>query len=575
MKRFLHATALIIFGLFSVHNAQSQGVSRTTASSEEVSTSISEVLDSLYSLKVFNRVKATNRKPSLNAEDVLYTSDEVIRQRMVKMHCPIPMSINPQVRAYINLYGSRRKEGTGRMLGLSKLYFPIFEQALDKYNLPMELKYLAMVESALNPTAVSRVGATGIWQFMYQTGRVYNLNVNSYTDDRRDVALATVAACEYFKEMYGVFHDWLLVIASYNCGPRNVTKAIARAGGKTNFWEIYKYLPRETQGYVPAFLAILYVSKHANEHGIVPSNSPFEFHQIDTLQVTQGLAFESIATGLDIPIETIRFLNPEYKKNFIPGTPQSPSKLILPVENVVAFASRSNDLYASSMNSQSAPKVSLVEEVESDDNDSDSDSKKTAYVSAYKSVRKIHKVRRGESLSDIADDFDCTVAEIKKWNKLRSSKIKPGRKLKIYTKKKVTQLVEVKQSDDAPKEAIVAAKATSVPSQSFNSNDSETRQHSGLTLAAAYTKYESGKSSPQKQVAEEPVKKEKPVEVVQIDTDQNKYIYHTVQRGDTLWNIAQRYNGVTVERLKELNKIVSSRDLKPGTQLRIGVQSGS
>ncbi len=279
---------------------------------------IVEALDSLVKLNNVLRFNSSNAK-AVNSSDrsAPVYSEEVYKARMARMSSPIPMVYNDQVRNYIDLYAYKMRGHTSRVLGLSELYFPLFEEALDKEGLPMELKYLAIVESALNPIAVSRAGATGLWQFMYNTGKGYNLTINSFIDERRDPIKSTYAACKYFKDMYAIYGDWLLVIASYNCGPGNVNKAIRRAGGKTNFWEISQYLPAETRGYVPAFIAVTYVMNHSSEHNIFAVQPAFNYFEVDTLAIEKQISLKKISETIGLPYDVITYLNPVYKSGII------------------------------------------------------------------------------------------------------------------------------------------------------------------------------------------------------------------------------------------------------------------
>ncbi len=319
------------------------------------------MLDSLVTIKNVIRYTETNSLPNTSSENVPVYTDIETQEKMAKMSTPIPMTFNKQVKDYINLYAYKRGQLTSRVVGLSRLYFPTFEQTLDKYGIPIEFKYLAIVESALNPTAVSPMGATGIWQFMYNTGKLYNLNINSYIDERRDVQLATDAACRYFKDMYEVYGDWLLVVASYNCGPGNVNRAIARAGGSRNFWEISKYLPAETRGYVPAFIAVTYVMNYAKDFNIVPVAPAFSFYEIDSIGVKNKISFRQLSQSLDIPYDVLAFLNPTYKKGIIPGEGY---KLNLPSGKIALYVANENNIYNTSSKELEPTSFALKNETE-------------------------------------------------------------------------------------------------------------------------------------------------------------------------------------------------------------------
>ena len=240
------------------------------------------------------------------------------------------------------MYSVRRREQVAYMLTLGDYYFPLFEEMLDRHGLPLELKYLPVIESALNPVAVSRMGATGLWQFMLKTGQGYGLEVNSLVDERRDPYKSTEAAVRYLKDLYSIYGDWNLVIAAYNCGPGNVNKAIARSGGKQDYWEIYYRLPRETRGYVPAFIAANYIMNYYAEHNICPMK-PNDFQALDTVHVNQEIHFGQIAEILDIPVNELQRLNPQFKRDIVPGN-YKPYALVLPTKKMIAFIDKKDEI---------------------------------------------------------------------------------------------------------------------------------------------------------------------------------------------------------------------------------------
>ncbi len=268
------------------------------------------MLDSLAGLKIFDDAEFPNARQYQNWSnysdtDIPYFSDSVYRERIAQMNdqSPFEYIYNGEVRKFIELYSARKRKLTARILGLAQIYFPLFEEQLDKFNMPLELKYLAVIESALNPTANSPAGAKGLWQFMYGTGRVYGLKVSSYVDDRYDPYKATIAACEHLTDLYDIYGNWSLALAAYNSGAGNVNKAIRRSGGMKNFWAIHNYLPRETRSYVPAFIAASYVMTYANEHKIYPVDPGILYYEVDTVTVRQLLTFDQISEMLNIPIE--------------------------------------------------------------------------------------------------------------------------------------------------------------------------------------------------------------------------------------------------------------------------------
>jgi len=281
------------------------------------------MLDSLANLKIFhdNEFPKTHDYQNwrdYSDTDIPYFPDSVYRERIAVMNdqSPFEYVYNTEVRKFIELYAYRKRSLTARIIGLAQIYFPLFEEQLDKYNMPLELKYLAVIESALNPTANSRAGAKGLWQFMYGTGKVYGLKVTSYVDDRYDPYKATKAACEHLSDLYDIYGNWSLALAAYNSGAGNVNKAIRRSGGVKNFWAIHNYLPRETRSYVPAFIAASYVMAYATEHKIQPVDPGILYYEVDTVTVNKPLTFDQISEMLNIPLDEIAFLNPSFN-NFL------------------------------------------------------------------------------------------------------------------------------------------------------------------------------------------------------------------------------------------------------------------
>ena len=340
-------------------------------------------------------------------------SDTVYNDRLANLPCIVPMTYNQVVKSHIERYASKLRHQVSYMLGMMEYYEPLIEQALDVHGVPNELKYLPVVESALNPVAVSRVGATGLWQFMYSTGKIYGLKQNSLVDDRRDPEKATWAAARYLRYLYDRFGDWSLAIAAYNCGSGNVNKAIYRSGGKTDFWDIYWYLPRETRGYLPAFIAANYIMTYHAEHGICPMESKLPL-ATDTIMINRLLHFDQIAAVCDIDMETLKGLNPQYKENVIPGKFQ-PNSLRLPEDKIRDFILSGDSIY-----NYERDKYFSAEKVKELKNQVNN----TGFV--------IHKIRSGETLSTIARRYRVTITDLKRWNGLKSSNIVAGKTLKIY-----------------------------------------------------------------------------------------------------------------------------------------------
>ena len=341
-------------------------------------------------------------------------SDSTYALRLSLLEMEIPMEYNQQVRAYIDLYANRKRNLISKVLSTSKLYFPIFEEVFDRENIPMEFKYLAVIESALNQRAISPVGAAGLWQFMSPTGRMYGLKTDHYIDDRKDIIKSTEAAVKYFKNSYRLYEDWLLVIASYNCGPGNVNKAIRKAGGRKNIWEIMPYLPRETRGYVPAFIAAAYVMNYASEHNIYPSEEEPYFH-LDTVIVDSRMSLEKLALALGTSVDEIKQYNPSLKQGVIPFNSEG-TILTLPYHYAIRVSALRYDTSFSNKIDESLLAINRTIQSES------------------KPDRVIYKVKSGDYLAKIAKKYDVSVAELKKWNRgtIRGNKVTKGQKLKIY-----------------------------------------------------------------------------------------------------------------------------------------------
>ena len=344
-------------------------------------------------------------------------SDSVYIDRLSRMPVIMEMPYNDIVRKFIDTYTVRLRGQVSFMLSACNFYMPIFEEALDAYGLPLELKYLPIIESALNPSAVSRAGASGLWQFMLSTGKLYGLESNSLVDERRDPIKATWAAARYLKDMYDIYKDWNLVIAAYNCGPGNINKAIRRANGKTDYWEIYNYLPRETRGYVPAFIAANYVMTYYCKHYICPMETNIP-QATDTVQVTRDLHFQQIADLCHVPLDEIKSLNPQYKRNIIPGL-SKPRTLRLPTEAISAFLDQQDTIYAHRATEffKNRRTVASIGQGKS----SSGDGNLTWY-----------RIRRGDTLGGIARKFGVSVRQLRNWNGLRGNNIRAGRRLKIY-----------------------------------------------------------------------------------------------------------------------------------------------
>ena len=346
--------------------------------------------------------------------------DSVYRQRIEQLasKTTLPLVYTPYVKKFIELYAVKRRGLTGRMLGLSHVYFPLFEETLDKYNMPLELKYLAMIESALNPTAGSRAGAKGLWQFMYGTGKLYGLKSTTLVEERYDPLKATEAACLCMLDLYYRYKDWFLVLAAYNAGPGNVNKAIKRAGGAMNYWSIWPYLPRETQSYVPSFIAVAYVVNYAAEHNLYPLDPGLLMSGTDTVWVRDVLSFQQLVETINVPIEDLRTFNPQYVKEIIPATDSIPYVLRMPTQYALEFVGREREIYAY-QTQEAIDKAKVLEQAQK------------VSVESTKPKAKYHTVKSGETLSMIAKKYNTTVAKIKKLNNLKSDKINAKQKLRV------------------------------------------------------------------------------------------------------------------------------------------------
>jgi len=369
------------------------------------------LFDSIYSV-----VKNTDYT---KIEYVPNLPTEVLKDRLSDLNARTPFNVeyNPGLESVIKNYLKNRHQSMTRLMALSDYYFPLFEQVLDKYDLPLEIKYLAIVESALKPRARSRVGATGLWQFMYGTGKEHGLEINSYIDERMDPIKATEASAKYLSKLYKIFGDWDLALASYNSGPGNVTKAIRRSGGYSNYWNIRNYLPWETAGYVPAFLATMYIFEYAHEHDFKPKRVENAYFTTDTVKVKGNISFDQIAKVTDVKVEELQFLNPQYKLDVVPFVKNKDYRLRLPSEAIGNFVMNEDVIYAKAkeeFNKKEKPLPQVFEE--------------------KSKVR--YRIRNGDVLGSIADKFGVRVSQIKAWNGLRSNNIRAGKYLTIYPRQR-------------------------------------------------------------------------------------------------------------------------------------------
>ena len=441
--------------------------------------------------------------------------DSVYLDRLDRLPVKLDLTYNKLVRNYIQVYTGKRRELVEVVLGLSAYYFPIFDEIFDYHDIPLELKYCSIIESALNPRAVSRARATGIWQFMYGTGRMYGLTINSLVDERRDPIKSTDAAARFMKDLYRIYGDWILVIAAYNCGPGNVNKAIRRSGGKRNFWDIYYYLPRETRGHVPAFIAATYAINYHKEHLLYPK--PIELPiPADTIMVNDNLHLEQVSMVLDIPIKMLRDINPQYKYDIIPGK-EKPYALKIPVQYSMQFIELEDSIFA------------YKDSVYFNNNNI---TRSPAYYTSTKvpkppspNMSKVtYTIKSGDNLGYISSWFHVRVSDLKYWNNIYGTRIRSGKKLIIYVpKNKLAYYSQLEQKSFAEKQRSIGKEVSQV-------------------------------STPVKTGGE---------------SDMQDYVLYKVRSGDNLWDIANKYPGVSDTDLIRLNGLNDGDKISPGMIIKI------
>ena len=444
--------------------------------------------DSLLNLWYVQRSLTLDEGISVNLETENLTSDtpdSILIKRLKAINSFIPLPYNNIIKNHIIYYTQRIPNKIDLILGLSSYYLPIFEEIFDQYDMPKELKAMAIIESALNPVATSRVNARGIWQFMYRTARQYNLEINTYVDERLDPVASSHAAAKYLKDAYTIFGDWSLAIASYNCGAGNVNKAIRRAGGSRDFWTIYPYLPRETRGYVPSFVAALYTLAYYKDHGITPRAIAMPAH-VDTFEIRRPLHFGQISELIGITKEEIADLNPQYVKEIIPGTENKTYLLKLPFNYTAQFVDHEKEIYSFKDSVFFNPIVL---------NDAKSvQTQSTTY----------HTVRRGETLGRIAQRYGVRLSDLQRWNGVKSN-IRVGQRLTIHK----------------------------------NGTPASTSKVS----SAASTEKSTSKAG--------------------------EYLMYTVKKGDTLWEISRKFEGVSLNDIMKLNGFSKKSKIMPGKKIKI------
>ena len=566
---------LLTVPLFSQEVAESKGTAvleskisyLDSIKSSFVKDDIASCVDSLWTkeltdLDLYNDI--TKDIANINTDEKVdyELPTELLKSRLEAMNAKSPFNIqyNQGLENIIKSFLKNRKKSFERLMSISEYYFPMFEETFAKQNVPLEIKYLAIVESALNPKAVSKMGATGLWQFMYHTGKQYNLKIDSYVDERSDPLKATAAAAQYMSNMFSIFGDWELVLASYNSGPGNVSKAIRRSGGQQNFWSIKPHLPKETQGYVPAFLATMYLYEYHNEHGIKPNKAIVQHFATDTVMIKKQMSFKQISDLLDVPVSQLQLLNPSYKLNVIPRYNDQNHYLRLPKDKIGVFVSNEDKIYAYIQHEaelknnnpfrNAATAVAVVE--------------KPSYPTG--STTQYYKVKQGDNLSSIARQYHISVEELKKWNKLNSNTVAYGKVLTIITtetntntavasaENKINKIEKIKK--EVKEDTLITHKTTNYIVQKGD-NLSDIAEQNNVTVAQLkeWNKLSGNviQAGTSLQIAEKEIETKDAVAA----TPELRNIEYTVQKGDNLGNIAKKF-GTPIADLKEWNQLTDN-----------------
>ena len=509
-----------------------------------------EISDSLLNLwYVHNKVNAEDIS-EYDMDSVRFQSnvpDEVYIERIRQMNSFITLPYNDIVKNYIILYSEKMPTKMANILGLSKYYMPIFEEILNRYDMPEELKAMAVIESALNPTAVSRAGAKGMWQFMYATAKMYGLHIDSFVDERLDPVKSAEAAAQYLQDSYEIFGDWNLAIASYNCGAGNVNKAIRRSGGKRAFWDIYPYLPRETRGYVPAFVGALYAMNYYKEHGIKPEAVEMPAH-VDTFKINKMLHLKQVSDLTGAPLEELKNLNPQYSHNIIPGNSKE-YILRLPYSYTNAFIDNEDSLYRHKADEYFNP-VTLKKIQDGADGE-----------------RVVYRVKSGDYLGRIASRHRCTVAQIKRWNNLTSNNIRVGQTLVIY---RGGSAPSSSSSSSTAKSTQAPANATTYTVKSGDVLGKIAERH-GCTVAQlkSWNNLTSNNIRVgQKLIVSAAATSSSAQNAPAVSAQSGEYTTYTIKSGDSFYSIAKNYPGVSADDIMNFNGLSSSK-IKPGMTIKI------
>lgn len=484
---------------------------KTDNSAEKIERDLDSLVSSWYVRMAINDIDGLFTSDSMGVE----LTDTVYSNRLGRINTLIKLPYNNIIRNHIHVYTIRQRQKFSAVLGLMDYYFPMIEDIFDSYGLPSELKYMAIIESALNVNAVSRVGATGLWQFMFSTGRLYGLTINSIVDERRDPVKSTHAAAKYMRDLYGIYNDWILVIAAYNCGPGNVNKAIRRSGNKKDYWQIYYRLPRETRGYIPQYVAATYAVNYYREHNLkpLPVNIPVS---TDTIMLSKDIHLNQISEVMGIPLGELRALNPQYKTGFVPGATK-PFALTLPLSHLGDFI----DLHDTIRKYK--PEVYL-----SRTNKTDDPTRSVYQPADVKGKTKlIYTVKEGDNLGFISAWYHVGLSDLRYWNNIYRNMIKVGQKINIY--------VDPSKSDFYSK----------IDGMTFV----EKQNMAGKPIPAVA------------------------VSIPQTYTPEGDYVTYKVRYGDTIWNIVKMFDNVSTTEVLSLNNISDPGKIQVGQVLKIRKKS--
>jgi len=509
-----------------------------------------DVSDSLLNIWYSHKMASDDEMEVYDMDSIRFESnvpDEVYIERIKKMNSFISLPYNEIVKNYIILYSEKMPTKMSHILGLCQYYMPIFEDIFNRYDIPQELKAMAVIESAMDPLAVSRAGAKGMWQFMYSTAKMYGLHIDSFVDERLDPVKSAEAAAQYLQDSYEIFGDWNLAIASYNCGAGNVNKAIRRSGGKRAFWDIWPYLPRETRGYVPAFVGALYTMTYYKEHGIRPEAVEIPAH-IDTLKINKQLHLRQVADLTAAPLEELKNLNPQYRHEIIPGESRE-YILRIPYEYTNAFIEYEDSVYRHKAEEYFNP-VTIKKIKDGADGE-----------------RIVYRVKNGDYLGRIASRHRCTVAQIKRWNNLSSNNIRVGQRLVIYRGGTSSGSASA-SSAPAKTQSSSAAPASGGSTYTVKSGDtlSGIANRNGVTVAQL--KQWNGLSGNNIKVGQKLKVKAGSTSQPAASSASGDYITYTVKSGDSFYSIAKNYSGVSAQNIMDFNGMTSS-NLKPGMKIKI------